>query len=78
MARYVEMLRDFLEPELHRRGINHQDVWFQQDGVTAHTVHVAMGVPLWFVACSKAASYPVNCLHARPTSVSVITLYGTP
>lgn len=33
--RYVEMLTNFLQPELHRRGI--ENVYFQQDGATAHT-----------------------------------------
>lgn len=35
-------MRDFLKPELRRRGINHQDVWFQQDGATAQSSRVSM------------------------------------
>lgn len=33
--RYVHMLETFLGPELRRRGQN--QIWFQQDGATAHT-----------------------------------------
>jgi hypothetical protein len=36
-ARYVEMINSFLLTELHRRRVNMQQIWFQQDGVTAHT-----------------------------------------
>ena len=32
---YIEMLRHFLEPKL--RELQNPDVWFQQDGATAHT-----------------------------------------
>jgi hypothetical protein len=42
--RYVEMLRTFLEPELEALGINKADVWFQQDGATAHTSDASMKV----------------------------------
>lgn len=37
------MGRDYLKPELCRRGINQQEIWFQQDGAPAHTAHVSMG-----------------------------------
>jgi hypothetical protein len=43
-ARYTEMLRTFLEPELQRLGIENQTLWFQQDGTTAHTARTAMRV----------------------------------
>jgi hypothetical protein len=42
--RYVEMLRNFCEPELRRRAINLSSAWFQQDGATAHTVRASMSV----------------------------------
>ena len=41
-ARYTEMLRTFLEPELQRLGVETQTLWFQQGGATAHTVRNAM------------------------------------
>ena len=41
-ACYTEMLRTFLEPELQRRGVETQTLWFQQDGAMAHTVRTAM------------------------------------
>ena len=41
-ARYVQMLNNFLAPELARRGI--ANIWFQQDGATAHTARMSMGV----------------------------------
>jgi len=41
-ARYTEMLCTFLEPQLQRRGVETQTLWFQQDGATAHTVRTAM------------------------------------
>jgi len=43
-ARYIEMLRTFLEPELHRLGVETKTLWLQQDGVTAHTATTAMRV----------------------------------
>jgi len=43
-ARYVDMLNNFLHPELQKRGVNMREMWFQQDGATAHTVRVSMEV----------------------------------
>jgi len=43
-ARYTEMLRTFLEPELQILGVETQNLWFQQDGATAHTARTAMRV----------------------------------
>ena len=40
-ARYIDMINNFLEPELRSQRIN-QNVWFQQDGATAHTARAAM------------------------------------
>lgn len=34
------MVHTFLEPELHRRGVDLQDLWIQQYAATAHTVYV--------------------------------------
>jgi hypothetical protein len=42
--RYVEMLHSFLEPELRCRGTDLCTIWFQQDGVTAHTASASMNV----------------------------------
>jgi hypothetical protein len=41
-ARYTEMFRTFLEPELQKLGVETQTLWFQQDGATAHTARNAM------------------------------------
>lgn len=41
-ARYVEMLNTFLGPELQRRGVEVSQLWFQQDGATAHTARMSM------------------------------------
>jgi hypothetical protein len=38
------MINNFLEPKLRSRRINNQNVWFQQDGATAHTARTAMSV----------------------------------
>jgi hypothetical protein len=43
--RYVEMLHNFCEPELLRRGIDHSSLWFQQYRETAHTARASMSVP---------------------------------
>jgi hypothetical protein len=40
--RYVEMLRNFLEPRLNELG--NASLWFQQDGVAAHTARASMEV----------------------------------
>jgi hypothetical protein len=42
--RYVEMLHNFCEPELCRRGISLSSVWFQQDGATASTARTSVSV----------------------------------
>jgi hypothetical protein len=42
--RYVEMLRNFCEPKLSRRGTELSSVWLQQDGATAHTARASMSV----------------------------------
>jgi hypothetical protein len=41
LARYTEMLRTFLEPELQRLCVETQSLWFQQDAATAHTARNA-------------------------------------
>jgi len=43
-ARYIDMINNFLGPELRSWTINNQNVWFQQDGATAHTARAAMAV----------------------------------
>ena len=43
-ARFVNMLNNFLHPELKRHGVNVREMWFQQDGATAHTARVSMVV----------------------------------
>ena len=43
-ARYIEMITNFLRPELRRRRINCANVWFQQDGATAHTPNESMTI----------------------------------
>jgi len=43
-TRYIDMISNFLEPELQNRRINNQNVWFQQDGATTHTARAAMAV----------------------------------
>ncbi|CAI6356266.1 unnamed protein product [Macrosiphum euphorbiae] len=43
-VRYVEMLNNFLRPELERRQVDMREIWFQQDGATAHTARASMEV----------------------------------
>ena len=43
-ACYVDMLNNFLCPELQKRGVNMREIWFQQDHAKAHTVRVSMEV----------------------------------
>jgi hypothetical protein len=43
-ARHVEMLRNFLTPEVSPRGIELSTVWFQQDGATAHAARISKEV----------------------------------
>lgn len=42
--RYIAMLNTFFIPELRNRGIDFQNVLFQQDGATAHTARATMAV----------------------------------
>jgi len=40
--RYVEMLRNYLRPQLRILLVNMEEMWFQQDGATAHTARASM------------------------------------
>jgi len=40
-ARYVNMLNNFLCPELQKCGVNMREMWFQQDGATAQIYRFA-------------------------------------
>ena len=40
--RYVEMLRNFLRPQLRSLRVNMEEMCFQQDGATAHTARASM------------------------------------
>jgi len=42
--RYVEMLRNFLRPQLQSLRVNMEEMWFQQDGATAHMARASMTV----------------------------------
>ena len=42
--RHVEMLHNFLRPQLRSLGVNMEEMWFQQDGATAHTARASMTV----------------------------------
>ena len=42
--RYVKMLRNFLRPHLRSLWINMEEMWFQQDGATAHMARASMTV----------------------------------
>jgi len=42
--RYVEMLRNFRRPQLRSLRVNMEEMWFQQDGATAHTASASMTV----------------------------------
>ncbi|PNF21694.1 hypothetical protein B7P43_G10338 [Cryptotermes secundus] len=39
---YIEMLQNFLQPRLNELAIDAEDIWFQQDGTTIHTVRLTM------------------------------------
>jgi len=41
---YVEMLSNFLRPQLRSLRVNMEEMWFQQDGATAHTARASMTV----------------------------------
>ena len=43
-GRYVEMLRNFLHLQLRSSRVNMEEMWFQQDGATAHTARASMTV----------------------------------
>ena len=42
--RYVQMLVEFLQPRLNNLGYRNSNLWFQQDGATAHTATKSMEV----------------------------------
>ena len=42
--RYVEMLGNCLRPQLRSLRVNMEEMWFQQDGATAHTARASMTV----------------------------------
>jgi len=43
-AWHIDMINNFLEPELHSQRINNQNAWFQQDRATAHTARATTAV----------------------------------
>jgi hypothetical protein len=46
--RYVEMLSNFLRPQLRSLRVNMEEMWFQQDGATAHTARGSMTIRQMF------------------------------
>jgi hypothetical protein len=42
LACYVDKLNNFLHPELLRSRVNMRQMWFQQDGATAHMARALM------------------------------------
>jgi hypothetical protein len=44
VERYIHMLNTFLHPQLRKRRLRMQNVYFQQDGATPHTAHGSMDV----------------------------------
>ena len=63
--RYVAMLRNFCEPELHCHGIDLSSVWFQQDGATIHTARASMSVlremfPQHVISCGGDVPWPAR------------------
>uniref|UniRef100_UPI00358F6F10 uncharacterized protein n=1 Tax=Myxine glutinosa TaxID=7769 RepID=UPI00358F6F10 len=42
--RYIDMLENFLRPQLEHLDLEELDVWFQQDGATAHTARRSLQV----------------------------------
>jgi hypothetical protein len=43
-ARYVEMLRNLVTPEVSRRGTELSTIWFQHDAANSHTLRAPMEV----------------------------------
>ena len=41
-ARYIEMNENFLQRQLNELAADIEDIWFQQDGATAHTAQRTM------------------------------------
>jgi hypothetical protein len=41
-ACYIEMLQHFLQPRLNEFAVDAADIWFQQDGATAHTLQLTL------------------------------------
>ena len=42
--RYINMINNFFIPELQRRQLNFENLWYQQDGATAHTARTSIAV----------------------------------
>jgi len=55
-ACYVVIIRNFLVTELRRRRLNQFQIWFHQDGATAHTSREAMA-ELWRLFPGKLISH---------------------
>jgi hypothetical protein len=59
--RYVDMLQNFLVPELHARQLD--NIWFQQDGATPHTARLSSEI------CSPIVWSPASAIwlgHLAP------------
>jgi hypothetical protein len=62
---YVEVLWNFLKPELSHHGIELSIMWFQQDGATAHTAKASTEVigemfPEHIISLCSELPWPVH------------------
>ena len=56
-APYIEILQNFLQPQLNKLAADIEDIWLQQDGATTHTVQRTM--------CCLRELFPKNIMSHR-------------
>lgn len=74
-ACYINMLNIFLCPELERRQVNMREIWFQQDGATAHTVRASMKVIRQMFPVSVISRYDEIYWPPRSPDLSICDFF---
>ena len=76
-ARYIEMLENFLQPQLNKLAVDAEDIWFQQAGATAHTAQRTMRYPMSsFLGTSSLTAAIFLSLHDHPILCCAISYFG--
>ena len=74
--RYVEMLRNFLRPQLRSLRVNMEEMWFQQDGATTHMARASMTVVRQLFPQHVVSRFGDVPWHAHQIYLPAISFFG--